>query len=324
MADGYTEVMEHDARAQTPSRTSGRIAGDGLLLSYVEWAPSTQSNAPPILLLHGLTSRAGHWESIAGRLALQRRVIALDARGHGDSDWSSEAAYAVDAHFADVVSALDALAIERCVLVGYSMGGSVAILTAGALPERVERLVVVDSYPAPEMTSGSRRIAEWVARAYVSPIKGEAIGASIPSPLTVEESPGRREGQGQGARRLSQEGHTNPSPSGRGQGEGDVSPFQRPGPRRFDPAIARKMAEELAKGEPRRADLWPLWEAISCPVLLVRGALSNVLPADLAAEMLARQPLARLVTFPGVAHPIPYARPAELAALIERFVGERR
>jgi len=159
LADGYTEVMEHDARAQTPSRTSGRIAGDGLLLSYVEWAPSTQSNAPPILLLHGLTSRAGHWESIAGRLALQRRVIALDARGHGDSDWSSEAAYAVDAHFADVVSALDALAIERCVLVGYSMGGSVAILTAGALTERVERLVVVDSYPAPEMTSGSRRIA---------------------------------------------------------------------------------------------------------------------------------------------------------------------
>jgi len=290
LADGYTEVMEHDARAQTPSRTSGRIAGDGLLLSYVEWAPSTQSDAPPILLLHGLTSRAGHWESIAGRLALQRRVIALDARGHGDSDWAADAAYAVDAHFADVVSALDALAIERCVLVGYSMGGSVAILTAGALTERVERLVVVDSYPAPEMTSGSRRIAEWVARAY----QASLIGSS-PSPV-----------------------------EGEGEGEGDRSPFQRPGPRRFDPAIARKMAEELAKGEPRRADLWPLWEAISCPVLLVRGALSNVLPADLAAEMLARQPLAQLVTLPDVAHPIPFLRSAELAAIIERFVGERR
>lgn len=268
--------MASDAQLPSPTRRSGRIAGDGLLLSYTEWHPHDGEHEAlsPILLLHGLTSRADHWEAVAGALAQQRRVFALDARGHGDSDWASDAAYAVDAHFADVVTALDALAVERCILVGYSMGGSVAILTAGALPERVERLVVVDSYPAPEMTAGSRRIAERLAQAHHD-----------------------------------------------GALDGSAWEAWRRSGRRFDPAIARKMAEELAKGDPRRADLWSLWDALSCPVLLVRGALSTVLPADLAGEMLARQPQAQLITVPDVAHPIPFARPTELAGLIERFIN---
>jgi pimeloyl-ACP methyl ester carboxylesterase len=246
-----------------------------LSLSYTEWASPISTAKPPIVLLHGLTSRGDHWESVAGRLAQHRRVIALDARGHGDSDWAKDAAYAVDAHFADVVTALEALAIERCVLVGFSMGGSVAILTAGALSERVERLVVVDSYPAPEMTPGSRRIAERLAQAHLD-----------------------------------------------GALDGAQDAWRRSG-RRFDPAIARRMAEELAKGDALRADLWSLWEAVRCPVLLIRGDLSTVLPADLAEEMVVRQPLARLVTIPDVGHPIPFARPAELAVLIEGFLHGR-
>lgn len=254
------------------------VAGDGLALSCRVWG-SADATELPVVLLHGLTSRAEHWEPVACRLAAWRRVIAWDARGHGESQWAEDANYTVEAHFADVASALEALGIERCALVGYSMGGSVAILSAAALPERVARLVVVDSYPAPEMTSGSRRIAEWVARRYVSSAAGDW------------ERLDRADGM-------------------RG--------------RRFDPAIARRLAEELASGQPRRADLWPFWEALTCPVLLVRGALSEVLPESLAQEMVARQPRARLVTVPGVSHPIPFARPAELAELIEGFLAEEQ
>ena len=254
----------------------GRVSGDGLLLAYREWGGG-EGHESPLVLLHGLTGRGADWEPVVRQLAPSRRMIALDARGHGDSDWAEDAAYAGDAHFADVATALDALGIARCTLVGYSMGGSVAILVAGALPERVERLVVVDAYPAPEMTPGSRRIAEIVAHLY-----------------------GRTHDAHQ------------PPDSGRGWDQWSS----------FDPAIARKMAEELEAGDARRLDLWPLWEALGCPVLLVRGEHSDVLPAPLAAEMLVRQPRARLATVRGAAHDIPFTHARELAELIERMTGK--
>ncbi|MEZ4492317.1 MAG: alpha/beta hydrolase [Dehalococcoidia bacterium] len=66
-------------------------------------------------------------------------------------------------------------------------------------------------------------------------------------------------------------------------------------------------------------DLWPMWEAIECPAVIVRGEESDVLPASTARRMLARQPRANLVEIPGVAHGIPYARPGELAVVIEEL-----
>lgn len=252
----------------------GVVSGDGLLLSYLAWGEEWWESMP-LILLHGLTGSAADWAPVARCLAARRRVIALDARGHGHSDWSADAAYAGDAHFADVATALDALGIARCALAGYSMGGGVAVLTAGALPERAAALVVVDAYPAPEMTPGSRRIAESVAGAFA----GTAGTATPPA----------RNG-------------TTATPRG------------------FDPAIARAVAAELATGEARRLDLWPLWEAVRCPTLVARGALSDVLPAPLAGEMLARQSRARLVTFAGTDHRIPFARPLALAEQIERLI----
>lgn len=139
-----------------------RVRGDGLWLHYREW--SRPASGETVVLLHGLTGAAEDWDGIAKRLSNRARVVALEARGHGASDWSADAAYAADAHFADVVCALDDLEIHRCTVVGFSMGGGIAILTAAAAPERVSGLVVVDAYPSPEMTPGSARIAAWTAR----------------------------------------------------------------------------------------------------------------------------------------------------------------
>lgn len=136
------------------------MAGD-VRLALRRW-PGPRGTLP-IVLLHGLAGSAAGWERVARRLQHGREVIAWDARGHGASDWSAEAAYAGDAHFSDVSLALDVLRIERCILAGFSMGGGVAILCAGALPERVAGLVVVDAYPDPEMSPGSRQIAEFIA-----------------------------------------------------------------------------------------------------------------------------------------------------------------
>ncbi len=235
------------------------MQGDGLRLRHYEWGAGLH-RAPAVVLLHGITGSALDWQPVAARLAGERRVIAIDARGHGESEWSTEEAYAPDHHFADLAHALDALGVERCTLVGFSMGGAVATIYAAARAERVAALVIVDAYPAPEMSPGSRRIAEFIATIYA-----------------------------QDALLL---------PAG------------------FDPAIARRMREDLAADAARRLDLWPLWEAGGCQALVVRGALSDVLSAATADEMVRRRPGARLVTVPGVGHQVPTQRSAELAAAI--------
>jgi pimeloyl-ACP methyl ester carboxylesterase len=234
------------------------LQGDGLKLAYRCWGDAAAG--PPIVLLHGITETAAVWEAVAAALAPERRVIAFDARGHGGSDWSAEEAYAPDHHFADLVTALAALDAGPCVLAGFSMGGAVATMTAACRPDLVRALVVVDAYPAPELSPGSRRIAELLAAGY----------------------------------------H-----------EGMASYFGG-----CDPAIARRMRDDLLAGEARRLDLWPLWEALRVPALVVRGALSDVLTAATAAEMIARQPRARLLEVAGVGHQIPSLRPRQLASAI--------
>ncbi len=147
----------------------GYVDGNGLSLRYLDWYPEDASadlaaDLTPLVCLHGIGGSADDWSDLVAALRPQRRVIAFDARGHGRSEWSPDAAYSTDAHFADLVRAVDALGLERFLLAGYSMGGGVAILSANALRERVAGVVVVDAYPGPEMTAGSRRIAGFIAR----------------------------------------------------------------------------------------------------------------------------------------------------------------
>ena len=246
-----------------------RLDGAGLQLVGRRWPGP--AGALPLVLLHGLTESSASWETVAPVLARRRSVYAWDARGHGSSDWAADAAYAGDAHFADVARALDALGLQHCALAGFSMGGGVALLTAGALPERVARLIVVDAYPDPEMSPGSRQIAEYLATLVLQPHRA-------------------------------------------GWGAGTRPPF--------DPAIARAFAEELARDDARRLDLWPFWEAGEQPALLVRGAFSAVLTESMAAEMLRRRATAQLVTIPGVAHAVPAMQPGLLTSAIDAFLDD--
>ncbi len=143
----------------------GRVPGAGLELAWRQW--SADAPGLPIVALHGITGSSADWHRTAAHL--DRRVIAFDARGHGGSAWDPDEDYSVDAHFADLRTALDHLGIERCVLAGFSMGGTVAILTSACVPERIAGLAVIDSYPYPAQSPGSSRIARWVGtKAHVS------------------------------------------------------------------------------------------------------------------------------------------------------------
>ena len=115
---------------------------DGTRIAYEEHGPPS---APPVVLLHGLGEGGVSWAAVAPRLAERHRVLALDLRGHGASDWPGS--YALERMCDDVVGVLDALGLDVVVLVGHSLGGVVAYLVAFAHPERVARLVVEDAPP---------------------------------------------------------------------------------------------------------------------------------------------------------------------------------
>jgi pimeloyl-ACP methyl ester carboxylesterase len=115
----------------------------GLTFGYREWG---RADGPVALLLHGLGSDADDWALIGPGLGRRFRVIALDARGHGQSDWATS--YELSDLRDDVLEAMDALGVLAAAVIGHSMGGVVAYLLAATHPDRV-RVLVLEDMPAP-------------------------------------------------------------------------------------------------------------------------------------------------------------------------------
>ena len=98
-----------------------------------------------MVLLHALGERVASWDDVAAQFATRFRVVALDLRGHGASSWPGK--YSFTLMRDDVLGVLDALDLQDLVLIGHSMGGTVAFLVAQAQPGRIARLVVEDAPP---------------------------------------------------------------------------------------------------------------------------------------------------------------------------------
>jgi pimeloyl-ACP methyl ester carboxylesterase len=118
------------------------IADDGIRLAY-----ETLGDGPPVMLVHGFgSSRTQNWKSTGwfGDLTgAGRRVVAMDCRGHGDSDKPhDEAAYGHDRMARDVLAVMDLAGIEACDVIGYSMGGFIALRVAAMARERIGRIVL--------------------------------------------------------------------------------------------------------------------------------------------------------------------------------------
>ena len=116
---------------------------------------------PPILFLHGGALTARTWDVVCLGLRTDYHCLALDQRGHGDSEWSPVLDYAPEAHARDIGGVLDAFGIDRAVLVGQSMGGLNAFVFATTQPERVAALALVDVGPGVRI-EGARRIGDFV------------------------------------------------------------------------------------------------------------------------------------------------------------------
>lgn len=136
-----------------PPRDLNFIGADGVRLHALDWGGA----GPPVLFLHGGRLTARSWDYVCLGLRSQVHAVALDMRGHGDSDWADN--YTLDAWVADVGTILDALGWPTAHLVGMSLGGCTAAHFAAVTQHRVASLVTVDVGPgvAFERTARMRR-----------------------------------------------------------------------------------------------------------------------------------------------------------------------
>src|SRR5215469_8243422 len=116
-------------------------------MAALQLAASEYGTGPPVAILHGLFGSGRNWRSIAQQLAAGHRVLTFDLRNHGTSPWGERMSYGEMVE--DLRTSLRARGIAHTALLGHSMGGKVAMLTALLYPAEIDRLVVVDIAPAP-------------------------------------------------------------------------------------------------------------------------------------------------------------------------------
>ena len=140
------------------------VDAHGLRFHYLEWG---EAESPPIVLLHGFAQTCHSWDFVALSLCDRFRVVALDQRGHGDSDWAPDGDYTPEAYQSDLHAIVQELGLREIVLIGLSMGGRNAFTYASSHPERVRALVIVDAAPEsrPAGTENIRRFGPTGRRA---------------------------------------------------------------------------------------------------------------------------------------------------------------
>ena len=121
------------------------ITVNGIQLRYLDWG--TKGNLP-MVCLHGHTGQAHIWDQFAEAMAPHYHVLAVDQRGHGESEWA-ETGYERDRFVEDLAEFVDTLGFQQFVLVGLSMGGWHSLLYTPNHQERVKRIVIVDIAPEP-------------------------------------------------------------------------------------------------------------------------------------------------------------------------------
>ena len=134
------------------------VNANGLNFHYLEWGDQT---SPTILLLHGFAQQAHSWDFVALSFCDRYRVIVLDQRGHGDSSWSKDGNYSLDAFQNDLESIVEKLELKTFILMGLSMGGRNAIMYAANNPDKVSAVVIVDASPQ-NMEQGAANIRNFV------------------------------------------------------------------------------------------------------------------------------------------------------------------
>ena len=250
-------------------------------MAYKEWGDPKNPNV--LVCVHGVTRVSDDFDALAAAMSDRYRVICPDVVGRGRSTWLKDPRfYAVPQYVSDMVTLVARLDVEQVDWFGTSMGALIGMGLA-SLPEApVRRMLMNDVGPALNFNALTR-IGDYIGKEvrFASFEEGRDYVRTVSAPFgphsDVEWDKLARDVLRQDA-------------DGRWR-------------RHYDPAIALAFrmltVENAQQGE---AALWAAYDAIRCPVLLVRGAESDLLTRETAQQMTARGPRARLVELPGVGH----------------------
>ena len=262
-------------------------------VSYTEWGDPGETNV--VVCVHGLTRTGRDFDYLAQALSQQHRILCPDVVGRGRSDWlTNKEDYGYPLYLSDMTALIARSGAEQVDWVGTSMGGLIGMMLAAQPRSPIRRLVVNDVGPLVPRES-LERLAQYVGKAPafadVDAFERYLRQVAAPfGPLTDQQW-----------RHLALH-------SSRRHDDGTVTVA-------YDPGIAHAFAGEL-----KDVVLWAVWDAISCPTLVLRGRQSDLLLSPTAQEMTRRGPRARLVEFDGVGH-APMLMADEQITVVSKFLS---
>lgn len=263
----------------------------GLRFHYRDWAPR-RPDAPALVLLHGYTGHARTWDHFAEAMTDRYRVIALDQRGHGETAWAPAERYGVEDMADDLVAFVAALGLKGFALCGLSMGGMVTMEYAGRRPAELAAAVIVDIGPE-IIRSGGARIRDSVQVSDIFDSREAAFEAA----------------------RLE-----NPRPPADHQRHRVDYSLMRLEDGRWTWRYDRALRNWGAMRPRDAATAWASCAAINVPTQLIRGGLSDILSAEIAARMVETIPDVRFDLIETSGHSVPLDRPDEFLAVARTFL----
>jgi pimeloyl-ACP methyl ester carboxylesterase len=279
-----TFLVNMETRAAAP-RDGGRLVTTTIAQANVR----VEGQGPAVVLIHGFSAALDWWDEIAPSLARTHRVIRLDLLGHGGTA-APRAGYEIERQAALVAAVLDKLDVDRISVIGHSMGGEVATALLEARPDRIDRLVLIDTPPTEDTTF------DLVTRAYLFPVLGQA--------LTHWRTD---------------------SALGRGLAQGFALGFAVP-PRFI--ADARQLTYTASRSAHDASVAYRRWLPMAerlaqvkpvPPLLVIMGALDAIVPAR-SGKLYEQVPGARVVVLDGVGHSPMVEAPSKTIDLLELFL----
>jgi esterase len=275
--------IPHDPTARYVSR---QTVVRGLRFHFLEWG---SSDSPPVLLLHGGNQSAHSWDLVSLHLSDRFHVFALDQRGHGDSEWTRDVDYSIEAKAEDAAAFLDDQGLRSPIVIGHSMGGMVAMRMLLNDPLVAKALVLVDI--GPELsTKGTEIVHNFI----VSNVEFDDLEVFLDNVAKYDRFRSR---------------------------EHIARTVKYNMLRRADGKYVSKVDHRRVSGGAESPPTLAAVSAIACPTLLVRGEESVVLEPEAAVRFAAALPNGRLVTVPGAGHNVHSANTPGFLGVIGPFLA---